>query len=206
MQPLRPKGSTVDDDPTDDPAVDLRSHYERMRSGELYIADDPRIVEEQAWAHRLMEAYNQTPEAPVGERSRLLRALVGSVGEDVFVRPPFFCDFGRHLQIGDRTFVNFGLVALDVAPITIGADCQLGPNVQLLTPIHPLDPELRRDKWEQAAPITVADNVWLGGGVIVLPGVTIGADSVVGAGSVVSRDVPAGVVALGSPARVVRQL
>jgi len=198
------------DDPTTDPmagsTADTRTHYERMLAGDLYIADDPRIVEEQAWAHRLAEAYNLTPAWAVGERSRLLETLLGSVGEDVLVRAPIFCDFGSHLHIGARTFVNFGLVALDVAPITIGADCQLGPNVQLLTPIHPLDPGLRRDKWEQAAPIAIGDNVWLGGGVIVLPGVTIGADSVIGAGSVVSRDVPAGVVAIGSPAQVVRRL
>jgi maltose O-acetyltransferase len=102
--------------------------------------------------------------------------------------------------------VNFGLVALDVAQVTIGTDCQLGPNVQLLTPIHPLDTDLRRDGWERAAPITLGDNVWLGGGVIVLPGVTIGADTVVGAGAVVSRDLPAGVLAVGTPARIVRTL
>ena len=122
------------------------------------------------------------------------------------MRAPIYVDYGEHLTIGARTFVNFGLVALDVAPIAIGDDCQLGPNVQLLTAYHPTEPEPRRAKLEAAAPITIGDNVWLGGGVIVLPGVTIGDDSVVGAGSVVTKDVPAGVLAVGNPARVVREL
>jgi maltose O-acetyltransferase len=106
--------------------------------------------------------------------------------------------------VGTRTFINFGLMALDVAPITIGDDVQIGPNVQLLTPTHPMDPDLRRAKWEAAEPITLADNVWLGGGVIVLPGVTVGANTVVGAGAVVTRDLPGDVVAVGNPARIIR--
>jgi maltose O-acetyltransferase len=187
-------------------AVDRSKMYEQMLAGELYIADDPRIVAEQAEAHRLMEAFNTTPAADKAGQQRILESLLGSLGADVMVRAPLYCDYGIHIAIGDRTFVNFGLVALDVAPITIGADCQIGPNVQLLTPIHPLDPDLRRDKWEQASPIVLGDNVWLGGGVIVLPGVTIGPDSVVGAGAVVSRDLPGGVLAVGTPARVVREL
>ena len=197
---------TSSDMTASDPGPDVRTHYERMLAGDLYIADDPRIIDGQATAHRLMEEFNAIPAADGTERSRLLRLLVGSVGDDVVVRAPLFVDFGSHISIGDRTFVNFGLMALDVAPITIGADCQLGPDVQLLTPIHPLDAGPRRDKWERAAPITLGDNVWLGGGVIVLPGVTVGEHAVVGAGSVVSRDVPPGVLALGSPARVVREL
>ncbi len=191
---------------TDGPAADERSHYERMLDGDLYIAEDPRIVDALAAGCRLMELFNDTPASDRTERTRLLTQLLGSVGRDVDVRAPLFCDFGTHIVIGDRTFVNFGLVALDVASITIGDDCQIGPNVQLLTPIHPLDPEARRNKWEQAAPITIENNVWLGGGVIVLPGVTVGENSVIGAGSVVSRDVPANVVAVGSPARIHRRL
>jgi maltose O-acetyltransferase len=121
------------------------------------------------------------------------------------IRPPFYCDYGSQVSMGARSFANFGLVALDPAPIVIGDDVQIGPNVQLLTPTHPVDPDQRRAGWEAAAPITIADNVWLGGGVIVLPGVTIGADTVVGAGSVVARDLPAGVVAVGNPARAIRR-
>jgi maltose O-acetyltransferase len=198
---------TAADGPVADPSAgDLRTNYERMAAGELYLADDPRIVAEQAEAHRLMEAFNATPSADRAGRDTALGRLLGSLGTDAVIRAPLYCDFGFHIAIGDRTFVNFGLVALDVAPITIGADCQLGPNVQLLTPIHPLEADLRRDKWEQASPITLGDNVWLGGGVTVLPGVTIGDDTVVGAGAVVSRDLPAGVLAVGTPARVVRLL
>jgi maltose O-acetyltransferase len=119
----------------------------------------------------------------------------------VEIRPPFRWDFGFQIHIGDRSFANFGLVALDVARIDVGADAWIGPYVQLLTATHPVPPEPRRAKIEGSRPIAIADNVWLGGGVIVCPGVTIGADTVVGAGSVVIRDLPAGVVAVGSPAR-----
>ena len=122
------------------------------------------------------------------------------------MRGPLYVDYGAHLTIGPRTFVNYGLVALDVAPIEIGADCQIGPNVQLLTASHPVEPAPRRAKLESAAPITIGDNVWLGGGAIVLPGVTIGADTVIGAGAVVTEDIPAGLVAVGSPARVIRSV
>lgn len=115
-------------------------------------------------------------------------------------------DYGENLHVGARTFVNYNLMALDVAEIRIGEDCQIGPNVQLLTPIHPVEPAPRRDKLEAARPITIGNNVWLGGGVIVCPGVTIGEDTVVGAGAVVTRDLPAGVVAVGNPARVVRSV
>ena len=132
--------------------------------------------------------------------------LLGSLGEASVIRPPLYCDYGYQLHVGARTFVNFGLVALDVARITIGDDVQIGPRVQLLTATHPLEPAPRRDKWESAAPIAIGDNAWLGGGVIVCPGVTIGADTVVGAGAVVTRDLQAGVLAVGTPARIVRSL
>jgi maltose O-acetyltransferase len=132
--------------------------------------------------------------------------LVGAFGEGSEIRPPFHCDYGYQLHIGSRTFANFGLVALDVARIDIGDDVQIGPAVQLLTPTHPIDPELRRRKWEAAEPISIGDNVWLGGGVVVCPGVSIGADTVVGAGAVVSRDLPANVVAVGNPARIIREI
>ena len=183
---------------------DPRTMRERMLAGDLYLADDPVLADESRRARALTRSFNAS--ADDEERRRILAQLLGSLGEDTEVRPPLYCDYGHHLSIGARTFVNFGLVALDVAPIKIGDDVQMGPYVQLLTPTHPLEPELRRAKWEAAEPITISDNVWLGGGVIVCPGVTIGADSVVGAGAVVTRDIPAGVLALGSPARVVRSL
>ena len=182
------------------------SMRDRMLSGELYLADDPEIAEAAAAAQELMAAYNATTVRQGDERRELLARLLGRVGEGVELRPPLYVDYGAQLSVGDRTFANYGLVALDVAPIAIGDDVQIGPNVQLLTPTHPLEAEPRRLKWEAAQPITIGHNVWLGGGVIVLAGVTIGADTVVGAGSVVTRDLPAGVLALGNPARVVRSL
>ena len=122
------------------------------------------------------------------------------------VRPPFHCDYGWNISIGAGTFVNYSCVLLDVLPIRIGSNCQVASGVQLLTATHPLEPGPRRDGWEYGEPITIGDNVWLGGGVIVCPGVTIGDDTVVGAGAIVTRDLPAGVVAVGNPARVTRSL
>jgi maltose O-acetyltransferase len=177
---------------------------ERMLAGDLYIADDPELAEQNAAALDVMAAYNVTTARQGPLRRQLLEELLGSVGEDTAIRPPLYVDYGAHITIGARGFANFGLVALDVAPITIGDDVQIGPNVQLLTPTHPVEPEPRRDKWEAAKPITIGNNVWLGGGVIVLPGVSIGDNSIVGAGAVVSRDLPANVIAVGNPARVVR--
>jgi maltose O-acetyltransferase len=184
--------------------TDGRSMRERMLAGDPYIADDPEIAEASSAAQDLMDAYNATSARQGPLRRRLLESLLGSLGEGTEIRPPFYVDYGSHISVGERCFANFGLVALDVAPITIGDDVQIGPNVQLLTPTHPVAPGPRRDKWEAAEPIHIGDNVWLGGGAIVLAGVTIGADTVVGAGAVVTRDLPAGVVAVGNPARVVR--
>lgn len=188
------------------PDDDSRSMRERMLAGDLYLADDPDLVEAYLRAQDLTTAYNATTARERDRRHELLGELLGGVGEDTGIRPPLHVDYGSQVTIGARSFVNFGLVALDVAPIVIGDDVQIGPNVQLLTPLHPLEAGPRRDKWESARPIEIGDNVWLGGGVIVCPGVTIGADTVVGAGSVVTRDLPAGVLAVGNPARVVREL
>jgi maltose O-acetyltransferase len=192
---------TADPTPADD-----RSMRERMLAGDLYIADDPQLAAEARRAAELTATYNATAPADTDGRRRILEDLLGSVGEDVEIRQPFRVDYGHQFHVGPRTFANWGLVAADVARIEIGADVQIGPNVQLLTPTHPVEPEPRRAKWEAAEPITIGDNVWLGGGVIVCPGVTIGADTVVGAGAVVVRDLPAGVLAVGNPARVVRTL
>jgi maltose O-acetyltransferase len=177
-----------------------------MLAGDLYIADDPELAAEALRAARLLDEYNRSAADDAAARRRLLVELLAGFGADSEIRPPLHCDYGYHLRIGARTFVNFGLVALDVAPITIGDDVQIGPNVQLLTPTHPIEAEARRAKWEGSQPITIGDNVWLGGGAVVLPGVAIGENTVVGAGSVVTRDLPANVVAVGNPARVIRRL
>ena len=177
-----------------------------MLDGDLYIADDPELAADSLRARRLQDRFNRTEAGAGDERRRILAELLGAFGPGSEIRPPFYCDYGYQIRVGARVFANFGLSALDVATITIGDDVQIGPNVQLLTPTHPVEAEPRRAKWEAARPITIGDNVWLGGGVIVLAGVGIGENTVVGAGSVVTRDLPADVVALGSPARVTRSL
>ena len=177
-----------------------------MLRGELYIADDPELAADHARAQELLERYNATRHTDRGERDRLLRALLGDVGDGVVVKPPFRCDYGSQISIGARTFVNYGCVILDVVPVRIGAHCQIATNVQLLAATHPVDPAPRREGWEYGEPITIGDNVWLGGGAIVCPGVTIGEDTVVGAGAVVTRDIPSRAVAVGNPARVLRTI
>ncbi|QYJ05801.1 sugar O-acetyltransferase [Nocardioides panacisoli] len=177
----------------------------RMRAGEPYLADDPEIAAASARAQGLTHRINTT-EPTDGESLRALFVeLLGEYGDGAEIRPPFRCDYGSQITFGAGSFANFGLVVLDVVRVDIGKDVQIGPHVQLLTATHPLDAAQRREKWESGIPITIGDNVWLGGRVIVCPGVTIGDDTVVGAGSVVTRDLPAGVLAAGSPARVVRR-
>lgn len=192
--------------PTDYFADDPRTHLERMLAGDLYIADDPEIARRQRHAMRLAARYQAAYTEDADAARAVLADLLATVGEGVDVRPPLYVDYGSNISIGARTFVNYNLTALDVARITIGEDCQIGPNVQLLTPTHPLEPKPRRDKLEAARPVTIGDNVWLGGGAIVCPGVTIGDNAVIGAGAVVTKDVPADVVAVGNPARPVRTL
>ncbi|MEE1649669.1 sugar O-acetyltransferase [Brachybacterium sp. J144] len=187
-------------------AGDPRTNRERMLAGDLYIADDPESARLHARARRLAHEYHRADSLGEPGARALLEQLIGELGEGAHVTSPLAVDYGENIRIGARTFINCNLTALDVAPIVIGEDCQIGPNVQLLTPTHPIDPELRRDKLEAAEPITLGDNVWLGGGVIVCPGVTIGENSVIGAGSVVTRDIPANVVAVGNPARVRRRI
>ncbi len=179
---------------------------ERMLRGELYIADDPELIADMARAQAILARFNATGHDEHDEQARLLRELLGGVGDAVVIRPTFRCDYGAQITIGAGTFVNYDCVMLDVAPITIGASCQIATCVQLLTATHPVDPGPRRAGWESGAPIVLGDNVWLGGGVIVCPGVSIGDDTVVGAGAVVTRDLPPGVVAVGNPARVLRAI
>jgi maltose O-acetyltransferase len=181
-----------------------RTHKQRMLAGELYRADDPQLAAEFVRGQQLAELYNAIDPADLARRDKALAELLGGIGLGCEVRAPLRVDFGYNIRLGDRVFVNYNAVMLDVAAITIGDDTLIGPNVQLLTPTHPLDPRLRREKWESGRPITIGRNVWLGGGVIVCPGVTIGDDAVVGAGSVVTRDLPADTTAVGNPARVIK--
>ena len=185
---------------------DDRSMRDRMLAGDLYRGADEELAAEMERAMRLAKRYNDSDPGDGDARRSILSELLGEVGEEVDIRPPLHCDYGTHIRVGARTFINFGLMALDVATITIGEDVLMGPNVQLLTPTHPLDPETRREKWESALPITIGDNVWIGGMAVICPGVTIGHDAVVGAGAVVTKDVAPGAVVVGNPARVVRSV
>jgi putative sugar acetyltransferase len=186
---------------------DPRTNRERMLAGDLYIADDPENARIAKRAMRLCHEYHRAVIVDdEGEALALLGQLLGSLGEGAWIRPPLTVDYGENIHVGARTFINNNLTALDVARITIGEDCQIGPNVQLLTPTHPVEPQPRRDKLEAAEPISLGDNVWLGGGVIVCPGVTIGDNSVIGAGSVVTHSLPANVIAVGNPARILRAI
>lgn len=175
-----------------------------MLAGEMYLAGDPELVAERRACERALRAFNaETDEA---ERARMLQSLLGAFGEGSYIRPPFFCDYGAYIHLGRDVFMNFNCVILDVVPIHIGDRVQMASAVQLLAADHPLDPVERASGREFGRPITIEDDVWLGGGAIVCPGVTIGRASVVGAGSVVTKNIPAGVVAVGNPCRVLREI
>lgn len=182
------------------------SMKEKMLAGELYQASDPELVRDSARCAELMGQYNASKATEGDRRQQLLQQMLARVGEGTVIRPPLYLDYGYGTSIGSRTFINYGVVILDVGPVSIGDDVQIGPNVQLLTATHPMEAGLRCAGWESQKPITVGNRVWLGGGVIVCPGITIGDEAVIGAGSVVTRDVPPRVFAAGNPCRVVREL
>ncbi len=179
---------------------------EKMLCGELYLAADPELAEARRRARRLTRLYNATTEEESARRGELLRELLGGVGEQATIEPPFHCDYGCQIYLGERFYANFGLIALDCADIRIGDDVMLGPSVQLYAATHPLDAAARVAGPELARPITIGHRVWIGGGAILCPGISIGDDTTIGAGSVVTRNIPAGVFAAGNPCRVMRSL
>ncbi|MEL7334262.1 MAG: sugar O-acetyltransferase [Cyanobacteria bacterium J06560_2] len=181
-----------------------KTEREKMLAGELYLAIDPELAQMQSAARRLMHEHNLSHPDDVDRRKELMRQLLGEIGTDFVIEPPFYCDYGCNIFAGDRLFINYDCAILDCAPVHIGNDVLLGPKVQLYTAFHPTDPEIRLSGKEAAAPITIGDNVWLGGGVIVCPGVAVGANVTIGAGSVVTRDVPEGAIAVGNPCRVIK--
>jgi maltose O-acetyltransferase len=184
----------------------MSDHKERMLRGELYIATDPELAADHERCRLLVERFNNSSVTEGEERQAILAELLGSIGEGTEIRPPLQCDYGYQIHIGARSFVNYGAIMLDVAEIRIGDEVQIATNVQLLTATHPLDAGLRRQAWEYGNPITIDDGVWIGGGAIICPGVHIGENTVVGAGSVVTRELPANVLAVGNPCRVIRNL
>ena len=184
----------------------MRTQKQRMLAGELYNSSDPELIAERLRARELCQKLNAlSPRAPEPERAEVLRQLFGVV-TNAYVTPPFFCDYGRNIKLGNNVYFNFNCVLLDVASVTIGNDVLFGPAVQVYTASHPLDAGERRSGQEFGKPVVIGNDVWLGGGSIVCPGLSIGAGTVIGAGSVVVRDIPAGVFAAGNPCQVIRTL
>lgn len=181
----------------------MTSEKQKMLSGELYRPDDPEIVADQTAAARWLARYNAAAESTPEVLRALLAEQFGAVGANVLIRPPFFCDYGTNIHLGDGVFLNFNCVILDVVEVTIGDRTQIGPAVQIYAADHPRDAATRRSGLEFGRPVRIGSDVWIGGGSIILPGVTIGDGAVVGAGSVVTRDVPAGATVAGNPARVI---
>ena len=179
---------------------------EKMLAGQLYLAADPELIELRRRARALTRAFNATTEDESQLRHEILGQLFGHIGEKIEVEPPLRCDYGFNIRVGENFYANFGLVVLDCAEVIIGDNVLLGPNVQLYAASHPLEPEVRATLEELAAPVRIGSNVWIGGSAIVLPGVSIGDNTTIGAGSVVTRDIPANVVAVGNPCRVLRRV
>jgi maltose O-acetyltransferase len=181
----------------------MRTEHEKMLAGELYDALDPELVAARNRARDLCQRLNATRETDAEERRRILTDLFGQGGDSVWMQPPFYCDYGSNIELGERVFFNFNCVVLDVCKVEIGDFTLFGPAVQIYTPLHPWNADLRR-KQEYGKPVVIGSDVWVGGGAIILPGVRIGSRTVIGAGSVVTRDVPDGVFAAGNPSRVIR--
>jgi maltose O-acetyltransferase len=183
----------------------MRSERDKMLAGEFYDPFDPELVRDRDRARNLCLDLNATREEQREERRRILRELFGVGGETVWLQPPFFCDYGANIALGERVFFNFNCIVLDVCSVRIGDYTQFGPAVQIYTATHPMNAERRR-KEEYSKPIAIGSDVWVGGGAILCPGVQIGSRTVIGSGSVVTRDIPEGVFAAGNPCRVIREI
>ena len=184
----------------------FKTEKQKMLAGELYLATDAELIAGTQRALRLLRLYNQTTETEGNKRIQTLSALFAGIGEKPQIVPPFHCDYGSHITIGDRFYMNYGGVILDCNTVHIGNDVLCAPYVQIYTAYHPTDPTVRLTGRELAAPIRIGNNVWIGGGAIICPGVTIGDNTTIGAGSVVTKDIPANVVAVGNPCRVLRSV
>ena len=183
----------------------IRTEKQKMLAGELYDPLDPELCRERQRCRDLCKRLNDSHEEQQDERRRILGQLFG-VETDAWVQPPFFCDYGTNIRLGSKVFFNFNCVVLDVMQVTIGSNVLFGPSVQVYTATHPIEAESRRQWLEFAKPVTIGSDVWIGGGAIICPGVTIGDRTVIGAGSVVTRDVPNDVLAAGNPCKIIRNL
>ena len=177
-----------------------------MIVGEMYNPMDRELVEDRKQTRLLIKAFNETGEDELAERGRIQKALLPNAAKDLWLQPPFYCDYGYNMKVGKRVFFNFNCVVLDVAPVTIGSRSMFGPNVQIYTATHPLDHKERSSGVEYARSIVIGEDVWIGGSAVICPGVTIGNRSVIGAGSVVTKDIPDDVFAAGNPCKVIRSL
>jgi maltose O-acetyltransferase len=184
----------------------MKTEKEKMLAGELYNALDKQLSEERVKARLLIKALNDTREDQTDERSRILKELLPNAGEGLWLQPPFYCDYGYNITLGQNVFFNFNCVVLDVAPVIIGSRTLFGPNVQIYTATHPVNYKERASGLEFAKPITIGEDVWVGGSAVICPGVKIGDRSIIGAGSVVTRGIPDDVFAAGNPCRVIRSL
>ena len=180
---------------------------EKMLAGLPYSALDTQLLKELNEAKDVIHRYNELLPSKRAERTAMLKSFLGHVGDDnILINQPFYCDYGKHIRVGKRFFANFNFTVLDEAPVTIGDDCFIGPNVSIYTACHSTDPVERNSRREWAEPVSIGNNVWIGGSVTILPGVTIGDNTTIGAGSVVTKDIPANVVAAGNPCKVIRKL
>lgn len=184
----------------------MRTEKEKMLAGELYDALDKQLSEDRLKTRLLIKQLNDTRENEADTRTRILKELIPNAGSDLWLQPPFYCDYGSNMFVGEKVFFNFNCVVLDVTYVTIGSRTLFGPNVQIYTATHPIDYKERASGLEYAKPIKIGEDVWIGGSVVVCPGVTIGDRSVIGAGSVVTKDIPSDVFAAGNPCRMVRSL
>ena len=184
----------------------MKTEYEKMLSGEVYNAIDEGLLKElNACKDRCWE-YNQIRPTLIKERNEKLHEILGSCDEDTFINQSFFCDYGKHIRVGKRFFANFNWTVLDEAMVTIGDDCFIGPNVSIYTACHSTDPVERNTRKEWARPVIIGNNCWIGGSVSILPGVSIGDNVTIGAGSVVVKDIPSGSVAVGNPAKIIKRI
>lgn len=180
---------------------------EKMLAGQLYSAVDAKLLEELGAVKDVIHRYNALPPSSAQERLSILKGLLGYIGDDeIIINQPFYCDYGKQIRVGKRFFANFNFTVLDEAPVTIGDDCFIGPNVSIYTACHSTDPVERNSRREWAEPVTIGNNVWIGGSVTILPGVRIGNNTTIGAGSVVTKDIADNCVAVGNPAKVIKHL
>jgi maltose O-acetyltransferase len=184
----------------------MKTEKEKMLAGELYLALDPELSEERTRTRLLLLELNNGREDEPDKRSAILRQLIPNAGTGLWLQPPFYCDYGSNILVGENVFFNFNCVVLDVTYVTIGSRTLFGPNVQIYTTTHPIDPVVRSSGVEFAKPISIGEDVWIGGSAIINPGVSIGDRSIIGAGSVVTKDIPADVFAAGNPCRIIRHL